>query len=186
MTESQQATTSAPTCYRHPDRETWVSCGRCGKPLCPDCMRHGPVGVRCEDCLYPQGKGAPLAAPQNPGRALGIAAGVGVIWTLVLIAVGALTRSAAPNPNLLLSAIAGATVGWLLWRLVGRTWSRQTARAAWWLGLAIPLLAGVALWMINLQSLPITSLTGLVIMGRILLAALLSGLAARLAATKRR
>ena len=38
------------TCYRHPDRETGVSCSNCGKPICPDCMTTTPVGMRCPDC----------------------------------------------------------------------------------------------------------------------------------------
>src|ERR1700744_5251875 len=33
-----------PTCYRHPDRETWVSCVRCGRHACPDCLRQGAAG----------------------------------------------------------------------------------------------------------------------------------------------
>ncbi len=36
-------------CYRHPDRETGVSCSECGRPICPDCMTFGPVGIRCPD-----------------------------------------------------------------------------------------------------------------------------------------
>ena len=38
------------TCYRHPDRETGVSCSNCGNPICPDCMTATPVGMRCPDC----------------------------------------------------------------------------------------------------------------------------------------
>jgi membrane associated rhomboid family serine protease len=38
------------TCYRHPNRETGVSCSNCGKPICPDCMTSTPVGMRCPDC----------------------------------------------------------------------------------------------------------------------------------------
>jgi membrane associated rhomboid family serine protease len=38
------------TCYRHPDRETGVSCSNCGRPICPDCMTPTPVGMRCPDC----------------------------------------------------------------------------------------------------------------------------------------
>ena len=39
------------TCYRHPSRETGVSCSNCGRPICPDCMttdarRHALSGVR--------------------------------------------------------------------------------------------------------------------------------------------
>ena len=38
------------TCYRHPDRETGVSCSNCGGPICPDCMTPTPVGMRCPEC----------------------------------------------------------------------------------------------------------------------------------------
>jgi membrane associated rhomboid family serine protease len=37
-------------CYRHPNRETGVSCSNCGKPICPDCMTATPVGMRCPEC----------------------------------------------------------------------------------------------------------------------------------------
>jgi membrane associated rhomboid family serine protease len=38
------------TCYRHPDRETGVSCSSCGRPICPECMTPTPVGMRCPEC----------------------------------------------------------------------------------------------------------------------------------------
>ncbi len=38
------------TCYRHPGRETNVSCSNCGRPICPDCMTVTPVGMRCPEC----------------------------------------------------------------------------------------------------------------------------------------
>ena len=38
------------TCYRHPDRETNVSCSNCGRPICPDCMTSTSVGMRCPEC----------------------------------------------------------------------------------------------------------------------------------------
>lgn len=38
------------TCYRHPTRETGVSCSNCGNPICPDCMTPTPVGMRCPEC----------------------------------------------------------------------------------------------------------------------------------------
>jgi hypothetical protein len=37
-------------CYRHPDRETWVRCGRCDQPICTKCAMQGPVGFRCKSC----------------------------------------------------------------------------------------------------------------------------------------
>jgi membrane associated rhomboid family serine protease len=36
-------------CYRHPDRETMVTCSDCGRPICTECMFFAPVGIRCPD-----------------------------------------------------------------------------------------------------------------------------------------
>jgi membrane associated rhomboid family serine protease len=46
----QPATQTRQTCYRHPDRETGVSCSNCGRPICPECMTSTPVGMRCPEC----------------------------------------------------------------------------------------------------------------------------------------
>ena len=37
-------------CARHPKNETSIRCGRCDDPICPDCLVHSPVGMRCPDC----------------------------------------------------------------------------------------------------------------------------------------
>jgi membrane associated rhomboid family serine protease len=42
--------TQRQTCYRHPNRETGVSCSNCGRPICPECMTSTPVGMRCPEC----------------------------------------------------------------------------------------------------------------------------------------
>ena len=47
------------TCYRHPDRETGLSCSVCARPICPDCMTQAPVGIRCPECA---GKSRAVAA----------------------------------------------------------------------------------------------------------------------------
>jgi membrane associated rhomboid family serine protease len=41
--------TGLPTCYRHPDRETGLSCSECGRPICTECMTPAAVGLRCPD-----------------------------------------------------------------------------------------------------------------------------------------
>jgi membrane associated rhomboid family serine protease len=55
----------APRCYRHPDRETYVSCSECGRPICEDCMNFAPVGIRCPDHAN---VGAPKRSPQRTIR----------------------------------------------------------------------------------------------------------------------
>ena len=42
---------AAPVCYRHTDRETWIRCQRCSRPICPDCMRSAAVGFQCPTCV---------------------------------------------------------------------------------------------------------------------------------------
>ena len=52
-------------CYRHPDRETYVSCSECGRGICPDCMTYGPVGIRCPDHATTGGR---VSAPRQAAR----------------------------------------------------------------------------------------------------------------------
>ena len=43
-------------CYRHPKRETRVSCATCGRPICTECMRPTDVGIKCpDDARLPRG-----------------------------------------------------------------------------------------------------------------------------------
>jgi membrane associated rhomboid family serine protease len=42
-----------PTCYRHPDRETRLSCSNCERPVCIDCVRTASVGQKCPECSAP-------------------------------------------------------------------------------------------------------------------------------------
>jgi membrane associated rhomboid family serine protease len=54
-------------CYRHPNRETGVSCSSCGRPICPDCMTPTPVGMRCPECARDRTKVKTIGtAPSAP------------------------------------------------------------------------------------------------------------------------
>jgi len=80
-------------CYRHPDRETGVSCSECGRGICPDCMTFGPVGIRC---------------PDHSGRAQGAARVVQNVQ-----------RSAAGRPGIVTTTLIGIVVGVYLLQLAG-------------------------------------------------------------------
>jgi membrane associated rhomboid family serine protease len=46
---------SADVCYRHPQRESWTLCSRCGRTICPECQILTPAGVRCPTCVQETG-----------------------------------------------------------------------------------------------------------------------------------
>jgi membrane associated rhomboid family serine protease len=73
-------------CYRHPNRETRITCSECGRPICEDCMTFAPVGIRCPDHSgQPQGA---ARVSQGVRRASFEGAGAVVTKTLVGINVG--------------------------------------------------------------------------------------------------
>ena len=58
-------------CYRHPDRRGGVSCQRCDRPICPDCMHQASVGFHCPECAAPGGSPRMTARPRivtSPSR----------------------------------------------------------------------------------------------------------------------
>ena len=61
-------TTALPTCYRHPDRETGLSCSECGRPICTECMTPAAVGIRCPDHA---GRSRVIKAPRIVARPSG-------------------------------------------------------------------------------------------------------------------
>jgi membrane associated rhomboid family serine protease len=94
-------------CYRHPERETYVSCTECGRGICPDCMTFGPVGIRCPD--HASATGAAPAARKATRRATTSLSRRGPFVTQGLIAanVGIYVL------QLLMGAGLNANAGWI-------------------------------------------------------------------------
>ncbi len=70
-----------PTCYRHPDRETYVSCSRCGRSVCPDCMNDAVVGFHCPECVQEGNRTTREGRTVFGGR---ISEGLRVTWVLLV------------------------------------------------------------------------------------------------------
>jgi len=60
---TDNATTPENRCYRHPDRETFVRCQRCGRYICGQCQTAAAVGVHCPECMRESRQSAPSSRP---------------------------------------------------------------------------------------------------------------------------
>ncbi len=72
------------TCYRHPGRETGVSCSNCERPICPDCMTSTPVGMRCPECARQRTKVKTMGSVTEPTLTY-VLIGINVVIGLALI-----------------------------------------------------------------------------------------------------
>lgn len=116
---SSDSNAPAPTCYRHPDRATYISCQRCGRPICTECQTQAAVGVQCPECVR-EGRttvapAARVARAFRPGRAVVTFVLMGLI--VAAYAVQWLTAQALTSAWVLDPSVVGAEP----WRLLTST-----------------------------------------------------------------
>ena len=129
---------TAPVCYRHPAKETYVRCTRCDRPICPDCMNAASVGHQCPECVA-EGRRTQRSARTafggsvagRAGVATRVLIGINVAVMLISIATGGMT------------AVAGGGWGGLLGQSTPLTdWGSVIGYATY--GAGDPTLHGVA------------------------------------------
>jgi len=68
---TQDPTTAAQACYRHPDRHTLLKCSRCDRPICAACSVDASVGQRCPECVRSEGTQKIIPTGARASRASG-------------------------------------------------------------------------------------------------------------------
>jgi hypothetical protein len=161
-------------CATHPNVETELSCGKCGKPICPRCMMHTPVGARCPSCAQvrriPTYNMSSATFARAAGAALGAGVAIGVAWAFFNIIT-----------YIFYGVIAGLAIGYVIGELVSLATNRKAgpplqAIAVGGVVLAYvmrsALLLGVGSWGLHdlrgdLFGLIVTGLAGFIAAGRL-------------------
>jgi hypothetical protein len=111
-------------CATHPNVETNLRCGKCGKPICPKCMVQTPVGARCRECarLYqlPTYRVSGQYYLKATGTALGLAVVIGVGLAFLRLLLGGFWP--------FLGLIAGYGIGMLVGEVTSLAVNRKRGR----------------------------------------------------------
>lgn len=66
---NQDQAFSPPVCPRHPERISYVTCQRCGRPVCAECQVTAAVGTQCVDCVREANRNIPTTRTVFGGKA---------------------------------------------------------------------------------------------------------------------
>ena len=122
-------------CAKHPDTATKVSCGKCEAGVCPRCMVHAPVGVRCPDCAQVR------RLPTFDVGAKYLARGIGAGLVLGLVGGVAVAVVSWVIPVFMLVVVAIVGVGYLVGEGVSAAVNRKRGRALKYVAAGATLLA---------------------------------------------
>ena len=125
---------SPTTCHWHPDRETGLRCGNCGKPMCVECMRQHPVGIRCKECAREARLPTYRVSRSYVARGIAAAVGLGLAGGVAL----GLVRLLFGGFFFFVIMIG---LGYALGEGVGRAVNRRRGRAYQYMALGAVLLA---------------------------------------------
>ena len=118
-------------CATHPEVETNLRCGKCGKLICPKCLVQTPVGARCPDCaqLYklPTYRVSTKYYLRAIGAGLGMAIVCGIIWGFIELVI----------PRFSFNLLLAPGVGYVIGEVVGLSVNRKR-------GVGLAIVAGIA------------------------------------------
>ena len=70
-TPAPQSEIDSEYCYRHPDRQSFIHCQRCGRTICPQCQTQAAVGVQCPECVHEGRQQVAASRPSLLARLIG-------------------------------------------------------------------------------------------------------------------
>ena len=121
MTDADFRTNPDNFCYRHPDRQTGISCQRCGRPICGQCMVQASVGFQCPECVA-EGRASQRRPVRTRSRARTLASQSATVLLIgLIVAVAAIDSVALGRVQGLLAYQGAAVLSGQVWRLVTHT-----------------------------------------------------------------
>ena len=106
-------------CTYHPDVETNLRCGKCGKPICPKELVQTPVGARCPECAKLHKLPTYQLSTSYYLRAMGTGVGMAIVCGLVWGVVGVFI------PFFFLNFLLAAGVGYAIGEVVSLSVNRK-------------------------------------------------------------
>ena len=138
MTEPQN---EGMVCANHPNRQTYLRCNRCNKPICNECAILTPIGYRCKECVRGQQRVFETAQAIDYVFAGGIALVLSFLGSYIVPVMQFFTIFVAP------------IVGMIAAEIIRRAVTRRRSRLLYQLAAAGAVVGGLPLLATSLLSL---------------------------------